>query len=336
MNKKNPLGIIIFILILLAIIGGIVFITIKNRPQQIPDDAVGNTSGNLNNHGLFCESDGYVYFSNPYDQRKLYKMTIDGNDLECIGDVPCEYINVYGNEVYFYQTPVADNQVFGLGGLYGICSTDINGKTGMNNIDKTVVNSLVLYGPKLYYQHYDQAEGLRLYEADPHTEEKKEISDKRVFVSTPYNGRFLTYNEENGYFFSAFNPASGQMELLDQESRVYNVILDGQYIYYMNIDDSYRIYRMKLGTYEKEKITDSTVDIFNVYGSDLFYQKNSESAPGLYHMNLTSGSEELVAEGNYTNINCTSTYTYFYPFGDNAVLYRVPTSGGTANSWMPE
>lgn len=336
MNKKSsPVGIIIFILVLIAIAGGVVFYTIKNRPQKIPDGAIGNTSGNLNNRGLFCESDGYIYFSNAYDQRKLYKMKDDGTELECIGDVPAEFINVYGNQVFFYQTPEADNQVFGLGGLYGVCSTDTDGKSGMNNIDKTIVNSLILYGPNLYYQHYDKAEGLRLYKADPNTEKKEEISDKRVFVTTPYNGKFLTYNEDIGYYLSAFNPDSRQFELVDQNTRVYNVIYDGRYVYYMDIDESYLIYRMNLSDYRKEKLTDCRVDLFNVYGDNIFYQKNSETDPGIYHMRADGSNPQLILEGNYTNINCTSTYTYFYPYGDASIIYRVPTNGGAAEVFRP-
>lgn len=334
-KKANHLGIILFIIFIVIIAASIVLINLRNRPQEIPEDAIGNTSGNINNRGLFCESGDYVYFSNIYDQRKLYKMKPDGTEAECIGDVPAEFINVYGNQIFFYQTPKADNQVFGLGGLYGICSTDTNGKTGMNNIDKAIVNSLVLYGPNLYYQHYDKSEGLTVFRANPKTEEKVLLSDKRVFISTPYNGKFLTYNEENGYFLSAFNPANGQMELVDQEARVYNVIVEGQYVYYMNIDDSYKIYRMNLSNYQKEKLTDYTVDLFNVYGNDIFFQRNSTTEPALMHMKTDGSNEEIVSAGNFTNINCTSTYTYFYEYGDTSPIYRVPTSGGQAQTWEP-
>ena len=334
-SKTNSIGIIIFIIFVVLIIAGIIFVNISNRPKEIPADAVGNTSGNIINRGLFCESDGYVYFSNSYDQRKLYKMKSDGTEVERIADVPVEFINVYGNDVFFYQTPGADDQVFGLGGLYGVCSTDIKGKTGMHNIDKTIVNSLILCGPELYYQHYDKAEGLKLYKANPRTKDKAQISDKRVFVSTPVNGKFMTYNEDNGYFLSLYNPLTDQMELVDQEARVYNVIVEGQYVYYMNIDDNYRIYRMNLSNYEKEKLTDDTVDLFNVYEDNIFYQRNSKDTPAIMHMKTDGSNQRIVAAGNFTNINCTSTYTYFYEFGDNAPIYKVPTSGGSAEPFVP-
>lgn len=335
MKNKRFFGIIVTILLLLLIAGGIIAYIFLNKTEPIPEGIVGNTSGNINNRGLFCESDGYVYFSNSYDQRKLYRMNLDGTEAECIADVPCEFINVYDDTVYFYQTPGADNQVFGLSGLYGICSTDTKGKAGLNQIDKTLCNSLILYGPKLYYQHYSDGV-LTLYEADARSNDKKKISDKRVFVSTPWDGKFLTYNEDIGYFMSLYNPATDQFELYDQDTRVYNVITEGNYVYYMNIDDSYRIYRMNLATYEKEKLTDDIVDLFNVHDGHIFYQKNSQSGtPGLWHMRADGSGASLVSEGNYTNINCTSTYTYFYGFGDTAPIFRVPTSGGAAETFTP-
>ena len=73
-KKKFPFGIIIFVLIVICIIAAIIVSAILNRPEPIPADAVGNTSGNINNRGLFCETDDYIFFSNSYDARKLYRM----------------------------------------------------------------------------------------------------------------------------------------------------------------------------------------------------------------------------------------------------------------------
>ena len=41
----------------------------------------GNTAGNLNNGGLFCESDGKVYFANAYDGGALYCMNPNETEI---------------------------------------------------------------------------------------------------------------------------------------------------------------------------------------------------------------------------------------------------------------
>ena len=329
-TKSNIIAVVVTILLMALLIGGILAFKIIRKPAPIPDGAIGNTSGNIVNHGLFCEADGYVYFSNSYDQRKLYKMKLDGTELKCIGDVPSEYINVYDKRVFFYQTPGADDQVFGLGGLYGVCSTDTAGKSGMNNIDKTIVNSLMLFGPMLYYQHYDKKEGLTLYSADPDTEEKTMISDARVPLCGTHNGRIVSYDEASGCLLSYFDPVRGRFEAIDGVTRGYNAIVDGNNLYFMNLDDDYKIYRMSLSDKSVTKVVDCTVDTFNVYNGSIFYQRNSTTEPALMRTSTSGEGETILAEGNYTNINCTSTYTYFYSFGDNSTIYRVPTNGGSS------
>ena len=55
----------------------VIYNIVTNRIPMNPEGTVGNTAGNLNNRGLFCEYDGLVYFSNAYDRGALYSMTPD-------------------------------------------------------------------------------------------------------------------------------------------------------------------------------------------------------------------------------------------------------------------
>ena len=73
--KKNWKIIVICCCILLLLAG---FSVLKEFQGRIPSNDItvtGNTGGNLNNHGLFAEADGRVYFSNAYDGGCLYSMT---------------------------------------------------------------------------------------------------------------------------------------------------------------------------------------------------------------------------------------------------------------------
>ena len=53
------------VLILIAA-GVIIAILLSKRIPDNDSGVIGNTAGNLNSGGLFCETDGTVYFSNPY------------------------------------------------------------------------------------------------------------------------------------------------------------------------------------------------------------------------------------------------------------------------------
>ena len=336
-SKKIRLAIIILaaVAVLLAIVLGVLIYINSSKKPSIPDGYMGNTSGNTNNHGLFCEKDGWIYFANTEDHSKLYKMKTDLSSATKLSEVPVEYINVFDNMIYFYQTPGSEDQIYGLGGLYGICYTDTDGKTGLNSIDKTICNGLILYGPNLYYQHYEKSEGLTLYKAKPDDSGKEKISDLDINISCPLDGRFICYNKKDQYYLSAYNEETNNLDPLSGKIQAYNIIKEGDYLYYMNVADHYKIYRYSLSSGSIEQITDFTVDIFNVYGNDLFAQRNSETEPALVHMNADGSSVSVVAEGNYTDINCTSTYTFFHIFKDNSATFYAPTSGGSAQVLRP-
>ena len=65
MKDKKALLILIPFLLFVIIIGA--FAIVGDRIPDNPPETVGNTAGNLNNSGYFCEYDGKVYFANVYD-----------------------------------------------------------------------------------------------------------------------------------------------------------------------------------------------------------------------------------------------------------------------------
>ena len=80
MFKKLGLG-----LFALIIIGTIIYYGIGSatpKTQMNKGYVNGNTAGNLYNGGLFCESDGTIFFSNPSDGGKLYSMDSNGQNLK--------------------------------------------------------------------------------------------------------------------------------------------------------------------------------------------------------------------------------------------------------------
>ena len=69
---KNKL-ILAGVFLILIILGILLFFSGRITPN--PDYETGNTAGNLNNKGLFCERDGMVYFSNAYDSNVIHCIT---------------------------------------------------------------------------------------------------------------------------------------------------------------------------------------------------------------------------------------------------------------------
>lgn len=75
MKKAITISVITIIGLLLAVL---IFLSIRSsRIVYNNDNAIGNSAGNLNNGGLFCEYNNKIYFANPYDYNKLYVMNSD-------------------------------------------------------------------------------------------------------------------------------------------------------------------------------------------------------------------------------------------------------------------
>ena len=66
-TAKNAIMITIFLALIGLIIWLVVFVDKKMLVPDNPAGTVGNTGGNLNNEGLFCQDGNTVYFSNPLD-----------------------------------------------------------------------------------------------------------------------------------------------------------------------------------------------------------------------------------------------------------------------------
>lgn len=319
---KKQYQIIILLLIIAAVIGSVILINYSKRIPQNPADTVGNTSGNLNNQGLFCESEGIVYFANMNDNHYLYKMNSDGSDITRVLDVPAAYINSGGDYLYFYFDDQGNAKFMGIAGnMHGIYRLSKKSKGDMDCLDRCVSGIVTLIGNTLYYQHYDNVEGMTLYHCSTDGKDKGLSVKSIINPACVLYGNIFYPDQDNMFYLNEYTPGASSGSLYLSE-RMYNPTAIQDYIYYMNVSDNYRLYRYNLLTNESVKITNDRIDTFNVYGDMIYYQRNND--PALIAVHQDGSNPVIVAEGNYKNINCTSTYTYFMPF-ENDTVFRTPT-----------
>lgn len=323
MKAKN---IIITVIIVLLLVGAIFVSRQLNRRIPNPPGTVGNTAGNLINGGLFCESDGMIYFANPYDNWHLYSMTSACTDIQKVWDVPVKYINAGGKYLYYYQDADSANQGFGyLGNMFGIYRIRKDGKNN-KSLDKTPSGILKLVDNTLYYQRYDNTEGMALYQSDTDGKNKKMTIEAIVSPACTAGNTIYYANQEENFILSAYDINLQTVSLI-YEGKLYNPILQDNAMYYMNVADNYTLYRYHMSDGSIEKLTSDRIDAYNICSDYIYYQKNDTAEPALMRMRLDGSEPEIVAVGNYTNINITSSYTYFTAFGEDLPLFRTPTSG---------
>lgn len=323
MKAKN---IVILVVIAILLVTSVI---LSNRLNRIPANTpgtTGNTAGNLINNGLFCEDDGVVYFANPYDDWQLYSMTPYCTDIREVWNVPVKYINAGGKYLYYYQDAGSQNTGFGyLGNMLGLYRIK---KTGKDNksLDKQPSGILKLVDDTLFYQHYDNIEGMNLYQVNTDGSGKEMIIEAIVNPACTSNHTIYYSNPEENFILTAYDTDLRTISRV-YEGKLYNPILLDNYMYYMNVADDYALYRYDMNDGNIEKLTTDRVDVYNICSDYIYYQKNDTAEPALKRMRPDGSEVEVVAVGNYTNINITSSYTYFIAFGEDVPMYRTPTAG---------
>ena len=330
-NKKN-----------LLIIGGLFFafiivvllLSIRSSVKEIPEDTVGNTAGNLNNGGLFCEYNGKVYFANAYDGGTLYVMNSDETDVKKLNDSITKYINASESYLVYYQEGVhTDDDLSSIVQNYGIYRTNLNGKNAYC-LDDSVCTALVLVGNHIYYQHYDNKKYTSLYKADLGGKDRIEVADAIINPHCVENSTIYFNGTDGDHYLYGLNTSTDTISTI-WAGNVWNPVVVGSYVYYMDLSNHYGLSRYSIINNEVEILTNDRVDFFNIADNMIYYQTAGSDNNALKRMRLDGSDSEVVREGIHENINITSRYVYFNEFSFETPIYHIPVNGGNVSIFQP-
>lgn len=325
MQKKLAIIVILFLIIFGC---GLVVMNILKRVPDNDPNTVGNTSGNLNNEGLFCEDDGIIYFANVYDNNYLYSMNSDGSDVKCVYQAPVSYINSAGKYLYFYESDNAKGSAFGsFIRSNGIYRYKKGSKKDTKCLDRTPSKVVALCGSNLYYEHYNTSEGIALYSVSLNGGDRHMVVESDINPACIYQGNIFYPDVDNGFLMSCFRTDSETSHPVIADMKTYNLQYDNGHLYYLNVSDDYKLYRYDIGSDSVIRLTDCRVDIYNVLDDVIFYQKNGTKNAALVRMDSNGDNATVVAEGNYKNISMTSNYTFFRPYDEDNMYYYTSTKG---------
>ncbi|MCM1039481.1 MAG: DUF5050 domain-containing protein [Ruminococcus sp.] len=313
---------------IIVVIAGIFFgVYLVGRIPMNDDNTVGNTAGNLNNGGLFCESDGRVYFANAYDNNALYSMNPDETEITKLSGNSVASINAGGDYLYFYMESGREggSGLGYMGRTAGIYRMKKNGKK-VQCLDRTYAVTMQLCGNYLYYQDYDTKTGTSLAKIKIDKSDKTTVEDYVINPASYVNGLIYFNGTQDDHALYTLNTTNDSITSI-WPGNIWNPIYMGGYIYYMDVANNYRLCRYNMNADVIEVLTNDRVDFFNVYDSYIYYQTSSKSDPALKRMYIDGSSPEIVANGVYENINITSQYVYFNQFGESVPVYKTSTYG---------
>ncbi len=322
-KKKNILilsitGVVIILLLILVIFSG--------RISMNDENTTGNTAGNLNNGGYFCEADGRVYFANAYDNFALYSMNPDETGLKKLNENSVSYINTGGNYLYYAMSTGSDGS--GLGFIRktsGIYRSKLNG-SGAVCLDRCHIVTMQLCGNYLYYEKYDNTDAVSLDKIRIDKKERQTLAAERINPNCYTDGKIYYQGTEEDHYLHVLDTATDTSDVVWQGD-IWNPIYQNGYVYYMDVANNYRLCRYSMSEDVVEVLTNDRIDMFNVYDYYIYYQVSSKDAPALKRMLIDGSSQELVQEGVFQNINITSQFVYFNSFNEETPVYKTSTYG---------
>lgn len=265
--------------------------------SHLPYNIVGNTLSNILNGGFLTQQGEWIYYSEPDDQDKLYRMKTNGANVRRISDHPVEYINVVGEKLmarnknystvisYFttstleFKSSIVFNPYYLtlLNDSSFICADytyqsaiyrnyiDSNYKTALYSDYVTKMSGV--YGSNVYY--IDESNGNNLYSLSLDTGKAVNRISKNI--------EFYGINDSGIYFVSNGRLYSqSDMNTPIINDRVGCINITDNTIYFSNLDDDGRLYSMDLHGGNCLCLTDCSIEAVCVASGWIFYKSNGE------------------------------------------------------------
>ncbi|MBR1931892.1 MAG: DUF5050 domain-containing protein [Lachnospiraceae bacterium] len=327
--KKRVRNTMIIIFIVLLVITAAIMMFLSRRIKPNPVGTVGNTGGNLNNGGFVCEHDGTVFFANASEGGHLFCMNVDETDVRQINDM--NVCNILADEhyVYFFQLGQAEEgQGSGFTSMLSVKSFIRSDQTGKNTA--TLTRDTVLHAQLVDNSLYLLTTGKQLSFQKMKIDKSNvvKLADYEINPSSVYNGVIYYNGTQTNHYLYGLNTSNDSTAEIWRGNLWYPVAA-GDYVYYLDVSDNYRLCRYSLTNDWVEVLTSDRVDCYNVGNGYIYYQSNG-ATPQLICMRTDGSSPFVLADGIYTNINMTSQYVYFQELGNESIWYHSPLGGG----WM--
>ncbi len=329
-SSHSVRNIVITVLVIIALAGIFIYSQVQNRVTLYDDpNTEGNTSGNLLNGGLFCLEDDTIYFSNSNDDNALYSMNTNLEKLKKLSDDKVSYINAAGKYIFYSRR---NDQKSSTG--EGLLSLSTTGLFRMTNDGKNlykiyddptqVVN---LRGNFLYYQHYDQKEGLQLYSAKIDGSSDDQLSDESIAPYSIEDGLIYYTGWDTDHMIHTMN-INGSDDNVIYEGNCTSMIKAGNHLYYMDMQQNYALVRINPDGSEPETLITERIATYNVdeTESSVYYQVDDGKNNGLYRLDLENNETELLAAGDYNYLHLISNYLFYKSFsGDTTYVMDLAT-----------
>ncbi|HAG10266.1 MAG TPA: hypothetical protein DCK76_02500 [Desulfotomaculum sp.] len=259
----------------------------------------GNTTGNINNNGLYAKAGDSIYYSNLKDQGKLYKMKVDGSEATKITDDLAWYINVTGDDIFYSG---------GDGWNLTKIKTDGSGKTVLDTqaYHVNVINGWIYYTKgflqdgKMYKMKTDGSNRTQI--SEDHISDLV-ATNNAIYYSSDYYGKSIKINLDG----------SGKIKLFAARAN-FGLNVEDNWLYFNHND---ALYKIKTDGTELSKICGDDARCINVSGDWVYYSDYSEDRKVLYRINVDGTGKEKLSDDKPGYIFVLDDKIFYYDLYSN-------------------
>lgn len=266
----------------------------------------GNTSGNSSNGGYFAIKDDTVYFRNPNINNSLCKMTIDGANVELLTTDKASFINVIGDWIYYRNWD--DNNK-----LYKV-RTDGSDK---QSIADENANFICVVDDWIFYSHKENSRQTSLCKIGVDGQNKKIIFSKAgtavtdIFVSDGWIYFDVLYRGNRESEFYKIRTDGSECQIL-LTGIIGSHIEVGDWIFFLNKKDDYKLYRIKMDGTEKIKITDVRVSSINCDDKWIYFETLKDGSYFLNKVDFDGTNSQVIFDEALSTYNLFVSEDRFY------------------------
>ncbi len=333
---KKAIGIIIAVLVVIAIAGISIYSVLDNRIKYNDSYVNGNSAGNLYNAGLFCESNGTVFFANPDDNYRLYSMDLDGSNLKKLCSDTAMYINADDNYVYYIRNN-DENSVdyaFFTYARHSLCRIKRSGGSP-KVLDREPCLYATLIGNYIYYLHYEDETASTLYRVGIDGKDMEQVQNTYVFTCSALGQYFYTNGTEKDGALYEYNTATNTHAKIYECNCYKPIVTSDNNVYYLDVNQDMALVHTNIEADQPITLTDDSIDLYNINGSYIYYQRYSKDNPAVCMIKNDGSEFKEIAPGNYSNISITSHNIYLTDYESKAVFYTPTSNPGELQPFHP-
>lgn len=282
-----------------------------------------NAGGNAG-YGLAARENGYVYYLNPEDGNRIYRMKNDGTEQEKITKDRAKFLTVCEGWVY-YSSPGNGLHFF---------RSKVDG-SAREKLYETSMSNFTVVGDTIFVETVTNSERLHVLKSDGSGYTR--ISNGKV--RSPFYYKGLIYScavRSDMQVYTTMEYVNEQSELAYTYDKVKgvratNIVAVNDRIYYSNADDEDKLYSANLDGTDKTLVYNATVANINIYNGYLYFT-NVGDYSRIYRCALDGSDAGAIMNTTRCGDLSIAGDWLFYNIGDNtndAYRYNLITGEST-------